>query len=777
MDQKYQFPLYGIDIPDNLIHNQTNTYDIYAERCENLNRCVRNPHYTIPKKRCSSDGGILLPHYTIYDKKTNRVNRTYYFPERIDNDRICSNMFNYTSKIERIVKHRDCNSNNICRVTISQSDIPEIFDEINDIIKQLEKVFDLLKKYCESSNIEENKSIEQTINSLVRLFDEHRQNNLYRLCDEHLHITPLKTKLYMEGVSSSLIFIPKTYKSKIEYRDLIKSFLQHEYNFLSNFLGFFIKNNVSVRDELAKIDSIRECAEISSVPKKLVSRGQFDVLKTDSPKSSEVEPEELPISEPSDVTSKKKLVKQRSQTPDDDEGLLKAEITRKHTGVINRLIEISQLNINYDFVLEYLNFESQEEHADSQPITEKFPIEYLVDICYEAIELFRYTNSNIKDVDILLMSQIIDTIDSISLISIIYGIIDNNTTMLRILNLSANQLIFLDAHPNKFINKFKVIVLRCATRLEQYESLLKKTESSPFINNLFFFVLSEIMVSYISSYIQNLKQNISGESNIPQLIIDVVENLSFTYEKQNLKNEFSPNAIHIDLLIKFIKCLSNIDLDILYFDPFEQLGVPKDASYQTITISLVNKLKTDRTNPVLLKIKTLIGNPTGFATYNDKIDKMDKSIEYILKILQYFITKRLDNIIHRFPILQNLYSYVWNNLFIFIDEYMNYLCNNMIYKNRIDYFLQIIYRLNNFELDDEQLIVDILNYMHEPKNESFFNEFINIFNHQTELLCEKILNMYQIHRISDDNPEKEALELKKTEIDARLTAAFPPKSE
>ena len=101
----------------------------------------------------------------------------------------------------------------------------------------------------------------------------------------------------------------------------------------------------------------------------------------------------------------------------------------------------------------------------------------------------------------------------------------------------------------------------------------------------------------------------------------------------------------------------------------------------------------------------------------------------------------------------------------------------MIYKNRIDYFLQIVYRLNNIELDDEQIIVDVLNYIHEPRSELFFYEFINIFNHQTELLCEKILNIYQIDRIGDDNPEKEVLELKQTEIEARLTAAFPPKSK
>jgi hypothetical protein len=756
MDRKYEFPLYGIDIPPNLKHNQTRTYNIYSERCENLEKCVTNPHYTIPKIRCSSDDGIILPHYTIYNKRKNQVTRTYYFPEKIDDAQICKNMNSYHSKIAN--REKICDSkNNICHLTISQSDIPELFNQVYEIQKQLERVFELLTIFCGSSNAANNKAIQKRINQIVDTYDEHLETILYKTSDEYLQVNRLTTREHMESIPYSLVFIPRACESKVEYKDIIKSFLQYEYTFLSHFVGFIIKNRVSVDDELTRVDSITDCIADADLSSHKSSRGAFDVLAPDaSPLSEATSPigaVQLQISIPEPIKPKIPKSPQVSE-----EELLKLAIEEIQQNIIHNLQEIREYHINNEFVLEYLQNES-------------IPLENLSIIRKDAIENLNIIQQKkiILD-DRSLEESAIHTIYAIDIIEIINGIPDNTTAVERILSLNPLQLEFLDQNRFKFTNKFILIFQRGAKNFEDYEKLFSMTQNSYFLNNLFFLLLVDFMIIYIDTFIKNLKQNKRGITGISKLTDDMM-NLAFPYKQQNIKNDiFSSNVIHIEVLLSTINGINFIDLDKINFDPYEKLGITKDTAVNDIAKLLVASIKQNGVTPDLKLVKDLIGSRDKKDKYDKELLEHYKIVNTFYKILQYFTTKQLENLLYKRPLNFNLFTYLWSNLLKFVEEYCSHLCKNEIYKNRIEYFLNIAHRLNMNQTIDEEVLVDIMGYINERK--PFYDGDINSYNEKASLMCESIIYMYRLDNMDMDNPDRENLALKFAEHTANLQSKY-----
>lgn len=755
MDKKYQFPLYGIDIPDNVIHNQTKTYDIYSERCENLEKCVRNPHYTIPRKKCSSDDGIILPHYTIYNKQKNQVTRKYYFPENIDNPKICSNMHNYNSKIQN--SEKICHSKNkICHLTISQPEIPELFTQVYEIQKQLEKVFELLTVFCGSSNADVNKAIQKRINKIVDTYDEHRQTILYRTCDEYLQIKRLTTKENMERIPTAMVFMLRAYESKAEYKDVIKSFLEYEYTFLSHFVGFIIKNRVSVQDELTRVNRITQCADDVDLSSHKSSSGAFDVLASDaSPLAEASSPTSVLHLQIANTEPNKPKKTQLPHAP--DEHLLKLAIEQTQQNILDKLREISEYHINNEFVLEYLQ-------------NELIPIETLSIIRKDAIDFLDIIEQRQIKLDLSLKESIIHTINAIDIIEIMNGIPDNTTAIERILSLNAYQLEFLEQNRFKFTNKFILIFQRGAKSFENYEKLFSITLNSYFLNNLFFLLLVDFMILYIDTFIKNLKQNKPGITDISKLTDDMMD-LAFPYLDQSKKKPiYSSYAVHIEVLLSTLNGINAIDLDKINFNPYKKLGITQDTSIDDITRLLVQLIRQNKDDLELRRAKELIGSKLKKDMYDEKLSEHYSIVKTFYKILQYFTTKQLENVLFKRPLNYDLSTYIWSNLLKFVEEYCSHLCKNEIYKNRIEYFLNIAHRLNINQTIDEEAIVDIMGYMNEPK--PFYDEFINSYNEKTNSMCQAIIYMVTLDNMDIDSPEREELALKSAEHTAQLQAKY-----
>jgi hypothetical protein len=755
---KYEFPLYGIDIPPDLIPSQTKTYDIYTEQCNNLDSCIRNLHYTIPRKRCSPEKGIILPHYTRYNKEKGVVDRTYYFPEHIDNPMVCDNMMNYKSKISRVDKICD-KANNICRIKLSRDDIPDVYTQIYEIVNELDKVFNLLKQFCESSNEIHNQHLERRIHNIILSFDLNRENLLYTTNDTYLNLdnqldeSIQTTRQYLTTIPTKLYADKAEYSNKDEFKEYIKHFLKEKYVFLSYFIQFIIRQPVDITDQIRNIDTIQRC-EVHLDSQLDVKKGLFsDLSKLDDEQELLSSPDS--VGEKGQTVSFTQLEMSLGKKKDDslsDEQLLKQSIKSIQDSLKQRILDILDLNINENFVLAYLHNES-------------VPIERLATIRNECDELLiaisDYKSKASKKDKLIISKSDIETISNtrnlLYILEIYYVYPDYSSIVQKMLDLNDYQLKFLEKYSYKFDKKFYLNFLRATQNYIDFLRLFIMIQHHHFINIVCFLITTAVMVPYINQIINNLINRQPCLKDISQNQQNIIEKVFPGYISINVKEKyFLQNSALIELLIQISNNICNIDLDLttLEYDPYDVLGLKMKESYEITIKTLIDKMKLDRENKLLIKVKDLIGTKNKKEIFDKKLDQHLLVVIIFCNGLYRIILKIMQNLINSEEFYNELFPYIINNLILIMEKYTMNLCYP-IFRDKMVFYLTIINNLklindDRLEQSNEQIFKNIKNYITEPHP---FSEIILKDISTMVLFCNALISKEKLNQTSAADPE------------------------
>lgn len=761
MSKIFEWPYYGIDIPDGLNHSQTKTYDIYTEPCNNLDSCIINSHYTIPRRKCSPEKGIILPHHTRYNKSKGIVDRTFYFPNDIDNPNVCDNMLNYTNKKDRGDKICDV-KNNSCHIKMSRDDIPDIYIQIYDIVNELDKVFHLLKQICESSNDIQKQSLQKRIQIIILSYSIDRENILYSLNDTHLNLdnqydsSRQTTRDYLNSINMKLSADKVEYSNIHEFIDYVKLFLKEKYNFLSYFIGFIINQPVNINEQIRNIDSIQNCLDDVDSPIEIKNKSIFSVLSQSDDEETLSSPESVEAKGNSKSFSELELsVPKRKEPTLSDDQLLMETIKSTRDSIKKIIADIIKVNINENFVFEYLKNES-------------ISIETLSRIGNQSEEILEsireYELKNKEDEPIISPSKkekIINTRNFIGILEIYYGYPDYTSIVEKILNLNDNQLRFLEKNFYKFDKKFHLNFLLGTDKYNDFLRLFMMIRHHNFINIMCFLIITGIMITFINQLITNLINNKDCLFEVSQNMRNIIENIIPLFVSINFEeNKFIVNSNLIQILI-FISnniCVVDVDIAKLPYDPYDVLGLPMMESYPITIRTILETIRQNRGNPLYTQVKDLIGTEPKKQIFDQKLKQHRIVVAIFCNGLYKIIIHIMNNILHSEYKYLGLYPFLINNLVLITERYTNGVCYPK-FKNIIIFYLTIVKNLKliddpNIEISNEQIFVNIKKYITDPYP---FSQDINTDIATLVSFCNVLISKEQLNHSSQSDPNWEQL--------------------
>ena len=761
MSKKYEWPYYGINIPDGLIHSQTKTYDVYTEPCNNLDNCIINSHYTIPRRRCSPEKGIILPHHTRYNKSKGIVDRTFYFPNDIGSPNECDNMLNYTNKKDRPDKICDV-KNNSCHIKMSRDDIPEIYTQIYEIVNELDKVFQLLKQICESSNEIQKQRLQKRIQIIILSYSIDRENILYSTSDTHLNLdiqsdsSKQTTRDYLNSINTKLSADKVEYSNIHEFIDYVKLFLKQKYNFLSYIIEFIINQPVNINEQIRNIDTIQNCLDDVDSPIEITKKSIFSVLSQSDDEETLSSPESVEAKGNSKSFSELELsvAKQKEPTLSDDQ-LLKETIKSTRDSIKKIIADIIKLNIDENFVFEYLKNESISIETLSRTGNQ----------CEEILEsISEYELKNKEDKPIISPSKkkkIINTRNFIGILEIYYGYPDYTSIVEKILNLNDNQLLFLEKNFYKFDKKFHLNFLLGTDKYNDFLRLIMMIRHHNFINIMCFLIITGIMITFINQLITNLINNkdclFEVSHNMRNIISKIIPLfVSINYEEN--KFMLSANCIQILIFISNNICDLDVDITKLPYDPYDVLGLPMMESYSITIRTILEKTRQNRGNPLYTQVNDLIGTEPKKIIFDEKLKQHKIFVAMFCNGLCKIIIKIMNNILHSEYKYLGLYPFLINNLFLIAERYTNGLCYPK-FKNMIIFYSTIVKNLKliddpNSEISNEQIFVNIKKYITDPHP---FSQDINTDIASLVSFCNVIISKEQLNHSSISDPNWQQL--------------------
>jgi len=751
MAGKYEWPYYGIEIPPGLIKSETKTYDIFKEHCKDIENCITNSHYTIPKTRCSSREGIILPHYTMYNKQSGKAQRTYFFPENIDNPKICDNMINYTSKIERHDKICDT-QNNSCRITISRDDIPDVFTQLFEIINELEEVFNFLKTFCETSDKQKNQNLQRRIDNIISSYDINRQNLLYTTCDTYLNAPIDSTRVYLTTLHTSLIIDKAEYSNKNEYMEYIKSILIDKYIFLSHLIQYIIGQPVDISKEVTKIRSLEHCLpDIADVSFE-TSKGMYSSLAiSDSDEGSPQADIEQGISSEARVSDTPLLPERKVlEVHLSEQALLEQSIKQIHNKLKKRIKDILELKINEDFVFEYIK----------NPMID---IEIIYNIRNECDDLLLSIEDYIskmgeKDKPIISEQNkmnIQNTRDLANILLIYYAYPNYQSIIGQILDLNENQTIFLNRYYYRFDKRFYLNFVRATDDKQNYVRLFDRIRHSNFLNIVCFLLISSIIIPNIDIIIKNIINDLDPFTGISKTK-DIIEVFKYYIDINVELNKFNYNVALIEMLLTIYDCIIKIDKQLcdVKNNPYQILGLPDYTDFRQVNITILQHIKNGTATPDIMEAKKILGTDKKKTDFDNRLKQNEEIYIIFTRCLNRIIIKMLENLLQSQNLYYELFQYTVDNIISIIEKYNNDL-GCPIFKNRIIYFLDIIKNLklihnDHVELTNLEIYKTIIDHINQPY--PFSNEIekeVLIYN----LYCKALITKDKLDNTNKTEPE------------------------
>jgi hypothetical protein len=755
MSQKYEWPYYGIEIPPGLIKSDTKTYDIYKEHCGDLENCITNSHYTIPKTRCSPREGIILPHYTTYNKQTRTSDRTYFFPENIDNPKICDNMINYTSKIER--PDKICHTqNNSCRITISRDDIPDVFTQIFEIINELEIVFNFLKTFCETSDKQKNQNLERRIDNIISSYDSIRQNMLYNASDTYLNAPMDSTRTYLTTLHTSLIIDRAEYSNKNEYMEYIKQVLIDKYIFLSHFIQYIIGQPVDIRKEVTKIQALEHCLpDIEDVSFES-SKGMFSALAiSDSDEGSPQADREQGISSEARVSDTPLLGEKKVLDVHlSEQSLLDQSIKEIRSRLRERIKGILEFHITEDFVLEYIK----------NPIIDIEIIYNIRNECDDLLLSIQDYISKMGEKDKPIISEenkmnIQNKRDLANILLIYYAYPNYQSIIGQILDLNENQTIFLNKYYYRFDKRFYINFVRATDDKQNYVRLFDKIRHSNFLNIVCFLLITSIIIPNTDIIIKNIINNLHPFTGITKTkdIIEVFKN----YIVINVElNQFNLNVALIEMLLTIYDYIIKIDKQLcdVKNNPYQILGLPDYTDFLQVNVTILRHYQQGTTTPAIMEAKNLVGTVKKKTDFDNRLKQNEEIYIIFTRCLKRIIIKMLDNLLQSQKLYYEMFQYAVDNIISIIEKYNNDL-GCPIFKNRITFFLTIITNLklihnDHVELTNSEIYKTIIDHINQPY--PFSNEIEKEVLLYT-LYCNALITKDKLDNTNKTEPEWQQL--------------------
>jgi len=771
MSKNYQWPLYGIDIPPGLQQSETKTYHIYKSPCGDLENCVKNSHYTIPRIECSQRDGIILPHYTTFNKNTKKTERTYYFPENIEDPNMCDNMINYTSKIARDDKICD-SANNSCYIKMSRDDIPDVFIQVFEIIDELEKVFEHLIEYCESSNIKRNEFLEKRINNIILSYDYNRQNSLYTASDTYLNIDYESTKEFFKQFRTQLIIDRAEYSNKNGYKEYIKSVLIDKYIFLSHFIENIINQRVDISKEVAKIRALEQCVADEQESSIEISKGKFNVLA--QPDSDEGSPQAV-LEQGVSASGKEAVVldDQLNQgklskllvkpTRDQHEEQLLEQIVQDQKKMIKQSVqEILEYNIDEAYVLDYIN---------TQPIS----IEIIYNIrnkCDELLHLNEHIESNSSKVEKSIISRenkerIYITRDLTNILEIYFGYPFYPVIIESLINLTAYQLEFLTKYFYKFDNKFYLNFMRGIEMVQNKEevinALYNRIEYSLFYDKICYLISFNLISAYHDKIIDNIKKGLTPLNTISQVNLNIINKILPIYiTTKHRLNTYDINSGLLNILMDFPYHILQYNIDNTLLDvknnPYDILSLPHDTKYEQIGLKILDIVKNNPQLPNLKEARALLGTQKKRIDFDTKIQQQKSMVMLFCTQIVYIINHMFSNIIlHHYPYF-GLLSFPINEIIVISEKYSKeILCPLLI--NKITFFITIqkqIKLINNEKIEktNQEIFNELRDYINQPYE---FSDEFNIYITYLNMNLNVLITTDNINNMNEHNSQREVL--------------------
>jgi len=768
MDRKYEWPYYGIDIPPGLLKSETKTYNIFKPPCIDLENCISNTHFTVPKKRCSLQKGIILPHYTTFNKQTRQAERTYYFPENIDDPKICDNMINYTSKLESADKICD-KQNNSCYIKISR-EFPDVFTQIFEIINELEQILDYLKEYCQSPDKQRNEVLERRINNIILSYDHSRQNMLYNASDNYLNAPIDSTRVYFTKLHTRLIIDSAEYRNKNEYMEYIKQLLIDKYIFLSYFIQFIIEQPVNVEKEISKIHDLVVCVSADELFVPASAKNIFsDLVQFNSDEGSPMSMLEQGISasgkavvfeEQSLKQGKLSRVSEQPNRGQSEEQSLEKIVKERKKMIKAGVQEMLQYNINENYVLKYI-------HTQPIPIETIYFIKNKCDELLEMIGLFEQSLGKQEKqlIPIDNKNKIIKTRDLTDILLIYYAYPFVEIIIEPLLQLNDYQLQFLSEFfykfESKFYNNFLQGSKKIKNKVEIFTKLYNRIKDSLFYDKICFLISFSIISAYNTKMIENITNGLPSLHEISEANIQIVRNVILIYQEIKISNQT------YDLNTGILSICRDIPLNVLHHkidnqlvknNPYDILGLPHNSEYQIVKTKILDLLKTNPTLPNLQHAKELFKTVTKKNEFDSKIQQHNSMVMIFCKHLYYIINNIIYKILNYDNPTYGLYIFSMNEVILITEIY----CNEILYPlfaQKVRFFLTIFNKLKlvnseRIEKTNQEIYAELRDYIRQPY------EFSHEFNIHITLLdkcLDALITMDNMNQLNKDDPEKERL--------------------
>jgi len=714
MSEKYQWPYYGIDIPRGLLHSDTKTYNIYKPQCGDLENCATNSHYTIPKKKCSNENSIILPHYTTFNKNTRKAERTYYFPEHIEDPNICNNMESYFNKIAHDEKKCD-SSNNICYIKMNR-DVPDVFNEIFEIIKELETVLNYLRQFCQSSNKQISQRLERRIDDIIFSYDHSRQTRLYTLADNYLN-APGFTRETFKNIRISLIINRAEYSNKNEYKEYIKNVLIEKYIFLSHLITLIIEQPVDIRKEISTIQELVECVPDDDRSVIASAKNIFsDLVQSNSDEGSPMSLEEQGLSvlgeaavvkqeQGLSVLGEAAVVKQKQGkmsklSVQSDTNLLDQLVKQRKQKIKQDIQQILEYNIDQNYVLEYI-------------LTDAIDIELIYNIknkCDELLKEIKKFNSSItKDDEKIKNNKIILTRDFTDILLIYFAYPVAELIIEDLLHLNEFQLKFLTEFYYKFQNKYSYNFIRGTEKNEKkvdiYIRLYNRIQDSLFYDELSYLISFQFVVSFNNQVIDNIKNGLGYFHDIPEYNYNVVAKSIHRFKeiKKKLKT-YDTNTGILEILrdIPLEVHNNNIDNQLVTNNPYDILKVQHNETYENIKLKILQimKNKDEVLYPNFTDAKVIFKTIETKMQFDSKKEQHNFVANVFCRHLNYLIINIIYKICRYNKPTYELYLFCINQIIIIAEIYSNEILYPSI-AIKIPFFLTILKKL--LQINSERL--------------------------------------------------------------------------